>query len=62
MYSTTPLSKIDPLIIFPDNKNSTEIKKKYTTKGFKLTSISKRKIIISSLTVTVSEKPRGLMF
>ena len=62
MYSTTPLSKIDPVIIFPDNKNSTEIKKKYTTTGFKLTSTSKRKIIISSLTVTVAKKPRGLMF
>ena len=28
MYSTTPLSKFDPLINLPDNKKSTEIKKK----------------------------------
>ena len=27
-YSKTPLSKFDPLIIFPDKKNSMEIKKK----------------------------------
>ena len=57
MYSQTLLSKFDPLIIFPDQKNSTEIKKKETTKGSELT--PKRQFIISSFTVTVAKKPRS---
>lgn len=57
MYSTTPLSKFDPLFNLPDNKKSTEIKKKKTTKGFKLT--SKREFIITSFTNTAEEKPRS---
>jgi len=36
MYSTIPLSKIDPLIIFPDNKNSTEKKEKIHHERFQV--------------------------